>query len=60
MNERNQLIFKADKAITADPDARRCDRDREHGKLFPNGDGDMLQCGKCNFRVVLDPRAFEF
>lgn len=47
------LIYRADKAITANPDAVRCANDVEHGKLWPHGSGASLICGKCGYQAPM-------
>ena len=54
-----ELVYRADKAITADKKAKRCDNDPNHGKLFPHGSGAFLICSKCGYQAHLDPHAYD-
>lgn len=47
MSEMSNEIYRADKAITANPDALRCPNEESHGKMFPDSSGGRLACGKC-------------
>lgn len=49
----SDMIYQADKAITANPKALRCQNDADHGKMFPHGSGAGLICGKCGFQAPM-------